>query len=462
MKKTLVLLLTLAMLASMIVSASAATTITVTGANPNETYTAYRILALESKSGDAISYTVEEDWEEFFTTGAGAAWFKVEGDSKYATLNIDISSYTEDEKAKLASDIANAAIAYAEANDDIDGLEGTVVGGSIDADTGAVTTGTVTFDVTDALGYYVIDTTHGTLVIAKNAYDNISVADKNEPTVVIKTVDDAEVAIGDTVTYTISFDGKEGATYTIEDKMDAGLTFVGITSVTVGTETYVAGTDYEDITATVQGATFAIKFKEALAADATVTIICTATVNENVEIIEANTNEVTIRYGNSWSKDTADVFTTDAGFLKYYKAADDTKEPLAGAKFVIYKGDATTPMTFTRVGTSNVYKVDPAGTVTEITTEADGEFFLKGLDEDFTYYYEETEAPEGYNKIDGKKAVVLNSVENNVGNEVENKTGAELPETGGAGTVAFTVVGSLLMLAAVVLFTAKKKMSVQD
>ena len=53
-------------------------------------------------------------------------------------------------------------------------------------------------------------------------------------------------------------------------------------------------------------------------------------------------------------------------------------------------------------------------------------------------------------------ATNITSTENRV--EVENKTGTTLPSTGGMGTTLFYVVGSGLMVAAIVLLVTKKRM----
>lgn len=42
--------------------------------------------------------------------------------------------------------------------------------------------------------------------------------------------------------------------------------------------------------------------------------------------------------------------------------------------------------------------------------------------------------------------------------EISNKSGMELPSTGGIGTTIFYVIGSLLVVAAVVLLVTKKRM----
>ena len=48
------------------------------------------------------------------------------------------------------------------------------------------------------------------------------------------------------------------------------------------------------------------------------------------------------------------------------------------------------------------------------------------------------------------------------GVQITNKAGTELPSTGGMGTTIFYVLGSALVLGAVVLLVTKKRMSTKD
>ena len=89
-----------------------------------------------------------------------------------------------------------------------------------------------------------------------------------------------------------------------------------------------------------------------------------------------------------------------------------------------------------------------------------------------TYYLKETEAPAGYNKLntvvtviidhDGKINATTEKPEGATQSEVENKSGTELPSTGGMGTTIFYVLGSVLVVGAVVLLVTKKRMSTSD
>ena len=102
---------------------------------------------------------------------------------------------------------------------------------------------------------------------------------------------------------------------------------------------------------------------------------------------------------------------------------------------------------------------------------------VEGLDAD-TYYLEETKAPDGYNKLAGPVKVEISHTVSDEGAhmshtlkqdttvvnkvEIENKSGTELPSTGGIGTTIFYVLGSILVIGAVVLLIAKKRMSASE
>ena len=132
----------------------------------------------------------------------------------------------------------------------------------------------------------------------------------------------------------------------------------------------------------------------------------------------------------------------------------------------------------------------PAGTT--LTSGADGKFVIAGLDAG-SYYLRETKAPAGYNLLKNDISVTITATldksENNpaltelklsvkddktgaeatesngsvdtgiVATNVVNNSGTELPSTGGMGTTIFYVLGSILVIGAVVLLITKKRMS---
>ena len=86
------------------------------------------------------------------------------------------------------------------------------------------------------------------------------------------------------------------------------------------------------------------------------------------------------------------------------------------------------------------------------------------------YYLEETAAPAGYNKLTSRTEFTiadasLDAIYNDgifstgSGVHVVNKTGSMLPETGGLGTLLFTLLGGGTALGTGVVLVTKKRMS---
>ena len=99
----------------------------------------------------------------------------------------------------------------------------------------------------------------------------------------------------------------------------------------------------------------------------------------------------------------------------------------------------------------------------------DGQVRLVGFDNG-TYYLEETDAPEGYNKLTTRQKFIiadanLDAIFNDgilstgSGVHVVNKTGSMLPETGGLGTLLFTLLGGGTVMGTGVVLVTKKRMS---
>ncbi|MBD9116887.1 MAG: LPXTG cell wall anchor domain-containing protein, partial [Clostridiales bacterium] len=159
------------------------------------------------------------------------------------------------------------------------------------------------------------------------------------------------------------------------------------------------------------------------------------------------------------------TYTWEIPALKY--ANGDAAKVLAGAKFSLFTDEDCTEMVKFTAKDGNIYRVDPEGTVTEITTPEDGKFVIEGLDAG-TYYLKETEAPAGYNKLgtivkvtidhEGKITVDKSETATDLV-KVNNNSGTELPSTGGTGTTIFYVLGSILVIGAGVLLVTKKRMN---
>ena len=338
------------------------------------------------------------------------------------------------------------------------------------------------------LGYYLVDTTLGTLCSLDTTNPNVVMEEKNEVPTNVKTVQEDSTGnygekndadIGQTVNFKSTITAQAGAeNYVFHDTMSAGLTYTGVTEITLN-GTAVDASNYTVVTTGLtDGCTFEVRFTQAfcdtLKANDQIVISYTATLNENAVIAgEGNPNTSKVSYGDSSNtKYTPDsqtkTYTWDVDVFKYTKVGE-TETALAGATFTLSKNaDGSNPIALVSEG-NNVYRVaktGETGTVTEITTDATGKFTIKGLDAD-TYYLTETAAPAGYNKLAGPVTIVIgeNGVVNGTTeapqgvNEVKvlNQSGTELPSTGGIGTTIFYVIGAALVIGAIVVLIAKKR-----
>ena len=280
-------------------------------------------------------------------------------------------------------------------------------------------------------------------------------------------IDDSNTTaeIGSDVTFTLTADKVGSSTekakmYKLTDTMSAGLTYKEVKEVKVGT-TVVSTDDYK---VTQTGQTVDIEFTSSYLSNGDsafykadkVYVTYVATVNTAALIsiageLKPNTNHVDLHYTNNMNVDsditgnTVNVYTFT---LNVGKVDGNTKAPLPGATFKLTsKNDARFVKT--------------------LTTGTDGSVTFTGLKAG-TYYVEETVAPEGYN-INSKKFEITISTQGIVtgDNVKDNKLVVtdfplSVPQTGGAGTVMFTVGGIALIACAGVLFFVvmrKKKTS---
>lgn len=448
--------------------------ITINDAVPGQTYEAYQILYLESYSHTtdekgnitatgAYAYKANSAWETWLRTQTTYVSFDAQG---YVTWveNADAAAF------------AKAAQKYAKDNSITNQ-------GSVTA-----TTATVSFTGLD-LGYYLVDTTLGTLCSLDTTNPTVVMEEKNEVPTNVKTVEEDstnvygeknDADIGQTVNFKSVITAQAGAeNYVFHDKMSTGLTYTGVTGITLN-DTTVDASNYTVTAPAADGDTFDVTFTQAfcdtLKANDQIVVSYTATLNENAVIAgEGNPNTSKVSYGDSSNtKYTPDsqtkTYTWDVDVFKYTMNGE-TETALADATFTLSKNaDGSSPIALVSKG-NNVYRVaktGETGTVTEITTDATGKFTIKGLDAD-TYYLTETAAPAGYNKL--PSAVTITIGANGVVNatdeapqgvdevKVLNQSGTELPSTGGMGTTLFYVLGSVLVVGAVVLLVTRKRMS---
>ncbi len=472
-RKLASLLLALVMVFALATTAFAAGngTITVKNTVKDADYTIYRLFDLESYAGsgenDAHSYKVADKWTNYFADGAeGRNYFDVDGNGYVtAKANANLVEFTQ----KALTYATNNTIAN----------DGTTKGTGED----------IQFTGLD-LGYYLVDSSVGALCALTTTDPNGEVIEKNaNPTLDKDVKEDSTGTWGDKNDAEIGEDVEFKATITVQgfakdyvmhDKMDDGLTYKEVTSVTLNGNIVTASGNYEVVTSTTDQCTFEVKFSETFCASLksgdVIVVYYKATLNDNAVVKEPENNNAHLEYKDNngkthnTEKSNTKTYTWELPVLKY--ANGNTANVLAGAKFSLYTDEACTiAVKFHEVkaeGKTTVYRVEPNGTVTEITTDNTGKFRIEGLDAG-TYYLKETEAPVGYNKLNtvvtvtidhsGKINATTEKPEGATQIEVENKAGTELPSTGGMGTTLFYVLGSVLVVGAVVLLVTRKRMS---
>lgn len=452
-------------------------TITINNAVDEQTYTIYKLLDLESYTPDPgtddgiYSYKPNKLWKKFIETAVDSAstnYFKI-NENGYATWNGDT---TDSRKAEFAQ----KALAYAK-----DAANGITNNGLTKA------TGTTVSFSGLSLGYYLVDSSVGTLCSLDTTKPAATIQEKNGVPSVDKIITSGGVVsadgksnsanIGDTVYFKTTITAQPGAqNYVLHDKMTDGLTFNNTVEVKKGESTVESSKYTLNTTGLTDGCAFEIEFKtdfcDTLNANDTITVTYSAVLNEKAKIgnVDKNTNETWLKYGDS--KNTQHKNTTTKTFemnvFKFHIDKNDlnTEKGLAHAVFTLSKkSDGTEPIKLIDKS-SNVYRVAKKGeadTVTTITSPESGEFKIQGLGAG-TYYLTETKQPAGYNKLSGPVTVVIDetglvkvgeSEANPV--KVENKTGTVLPSTGGAGTTMIYLVGAVLVLGSGVVLATKRR-----
>lgn len=195
-------------------------------------------------------------------------------------------------------------------------------------------------------------------------------------------------------------------------------------------------------------------------------------------------------YGNdpdNITTTTPDVVTTPTYPVQIHKLIKDQQNSyLAGAIFRLYRSeeDANNNQNAIAVtGSNGTYTVDPVQvgdnkmydmeSIGDGTTVGTGmNLKLNGLAEG-SYWLVETQAPDGYNKLTAPvKITITKSDTTNVDDwtikqndgvvddkiiDIENTTGTLLPETGGMGTVIFTVIAVVMILGIAVSFVISRR-----
>lgn len=483
-----------------------------------KTVNAYKMFsATVSGDGKAVSYTLTDEWKPFFKDSTASGLTDVTDANVNDKANDYVSKLSGNDLvafATKASNWAQTTTNHITANATATVSKNAATDGKYTATFTGLDYGYYVVAVPGATlanaksQYATLVSVHSTSVTAEIKGDLPTVDKKVQVDGTGQNATDAK--IGDTLTFTLTstipdMSAYDTYTFNFKDTLSKGLTFERVTSVTIDgvAAPLTVGTDYTVTTPTAPDNTLTVamndfKNKQQANAGKKITVTYTATLNENAVVGGAgNPNSATIQYSNNPSSNgtgesepskvrvftygfTVDKYTGD----KYTDAATR----LAGAEFTLTPKNGTAAISFVQVAagsaTANaVYRVAKAGEkgTTTITTPANGKVVFQGL-KNGEYTLTETKAPAGYNKlanaigvkVDGKNdgteamgATVIIKYNNNNGSvydqtasngviPVQNKSGAILPGTGGMGTIAFTVIG-VLVIALGVAWTLKRK-----
>lgn len=478
-----------------------------------KTVNAYKMFsATVSSDGGAVSHTLNDAWKPFFKNSVGLT------DVTDANVNDKANDYVSKLKDSALTAFAAKASNWAQTKTNNITADATATV-SADASNGKYTAtftglgyGYYVVAVPGATlanaksQYATLVSVHSTKVDADIKGDLPTVDKKVQVDGTGKDATDAK--IGDTLTFTLTstipdMSAYDTYTFNFKDTLSKGLTFGQVKSVKVENVTLTENTDYTVTTPTASNnntLTVAMKdFKTKQQANAgkKITVTYTATLNENAVVGGAgNVNSAKIQYSNNPStngtgeSEPSKVRVFTYGFTVDKYTGDqytDAATRLAGAEFTLAHKDGSA-ISFVQVSagsaTANaVYRVAKAGETgtTTITTPANGKVVFEGL-KNGEYTLTETKAPAGYNKLasaigvkvngqnngtDTTNATVTITYNNDNGNDynqtasngvipVQNKSGAILPGTGGMGTIAFTVIG-VLVIALGVAWTLKRK-----
>ncbi len=436
--------------------------ITINDAEPGHTYNAYQVLVLESynKDAKAYSYKANADW---------ANWLAQQ--TKY--VSIDDQGYVTWVKDANVKAFAKAALAHA--------TEAKIVAKA----TKTADSATVSFTGLN-LGYYLVDTTVGTLCSLDTTTPDVVMEEKNDLPGINKEVkedstdswgDENTAEIGQTVEFKTTISAKPGAeSYVLHDVMSAGLTLdpgsIEAAGLTKGQNAQSG--DYHVIaTGLTDGCTFEVVFHQSyldtITSDTNIVVTYDAVVNENAVIAgDGNSNKTQLKFGEDSDYETTWDETKTYTYKVDVVKTDGSNKVLDGAEFKLY--DAKTggnEIALVKVS-DGVYRFAKDGETGVAATTKNGQLEVKGFDANTTYWLEETKAPEGYNKLAGRVEIAVKDAnidatvngdtwhEGDGGVHIVNKTGSELPSTGGIGTAIFYALGGALVLGAIVFLSRKR------
>lgn len=508
MKKITCFVLTLVFFISMVTSVSAAN-ITISGGADGSEYAAYKLLNATDGGDGKFAYTFNDTYTAILQATTGK------------TDSADVVNYISEldsEGIRAFADAVYTAINEADPAINADYTTDAALFENVDqgyyliAETKAGTAAdTISLVMLDTKGEETIE------VSTKEGVPSLDkqVEEKNDTTGTSSWGEYADYDVNDVIAYklvgTVSekYAEYDSYFYRFNDSMDKGLTYNEDAKVyVVNGESKVDVTEYFTIVSTENaesgfknGFTATSNLKEipdvTIGATTEILVEYTATLNEyalkgepgndNIAYLEYENNPYHEADGDNnpdtpnepeepgeTPKDITIVYT----FSTVVNKVDKDGAALEGAGFTLYKWSAEAS--------------DYLAVGEELKGDALTTFVFEGVDSG-KYKIVETTVPAGYNKCDDVEFEVVaeysddedaqleNLIVKNaageivsegetatfsavlatgiVSTDIVNLTGAELPGTGGIGTTIFYIVGSVLVLAAVVLLVTKKRMN---
>lgn len=450
-------------------------------------------------SQESYGYAINPAWKDFFIEKSNEWSLGLTQNS----TNEEVSAVAYEYINGLGADNADDVTVFAKAARDWAVAKPLQADGTQNASADAPYT--ATFSNLE-YGYYVVSPAAGSTSVDRKTDamlipvkdDKATIVLKSEYPTVEKTVDGNDkinAEIGKELTFTLKakvpdvseFDKYQ---FAFKDTLSKGLTFVAFDSVTIGGVNLQTPSDY---TATNQqpdvegkteirvdlgthnGTIYDAKNLFNGKAGQEIVVTYRAYINADAIVGQAIPNNATVDYstnpdGTGDGHSTPDVtHQYDFGFK--LKKTDDTeqKNPLAGAVFELRQTEAGNPIKLV-MKSDGVYRLaltsDPENQqVTEVKTGDTGIVQFEGLAKG-NYYLVETAAPEGYNKLAKPIKITITDTTTDGTNptwqikvndaqdvqngssvnlpevDVENNKGTLLPETGGMGTILFTLIGA--------------------
>ncbi len=481
--------------------------VTIENGAPVATYEIYQMLELKSYDFNTGSYDYDyasPKWEAFFTTGAGKDYL--------APNDKGIYIWQGSSDAARIEEFAKIALAYAQNSENnitpsatTNTAEGQTPQYHVSGENSIVFEGL-------ELGYYLVDSSVGALCgLSTTNPDGLINSKNGAPTLNLQVQEDLSglwgkensADIGQTVNYLVTIHVHDGAqNYEVYNTLEKGLTYTPNTvkverlngdSAAGTTPTVIPEKETKDgetvhnysVVHTAGSQTFQVEFTDtfcdSLNTNDRLYITYSAVLNEHADIGNStaenpsNTNTVRMHYGNDHetTDSVANTYTYGFDLVK----TDGQNKLLPGAEFKVYtheKDGETLKFVLVSRATANspaLYRLaKPDETGTTVITVTGGLVRVVGLDNG-AYWVEETKHPEGYNPIEARQKFTiadndLNALVNadgivstNSGVHVVNYTGTMLPETGGLGTLLFTILGGGTVLTSGVVLVTKKRMS---